>query len=299
MINGKTKVFGLFGNPVEHTISPYIHQLIYEELAYDGTYNPFYVRPGKLKNAVDGIRGLNLKGVNITVPYKVEVMAYLDEVDDLAKGIGAVNTVVPIQLDDHTDYILKGYNTDWLGLAMACDYDGIPIEGKDVVIIGAGGSARAVAFMCANRRASSILILNRTIEKAVEIKDSLERGMDELGSLKDLPIHVAGLGDLDLVKEDVVVFQTTSLGMYPKVDKTPIDDEDFFDKVDFIVDIIYNPKETIFMQMGKNHGAKVANGLGMLFFQAVKAFELWTNMTLDDDQLKNVFGKLEKFVYEK
>lgn len=300
MINGKTKVFGLFGNPIEHTISPYIHQLIYDETGYNGTYNPFFVPTGKLEDAVRGVQGMNLQGVNVTVPYKVGVMDFLHEIDEMAANIGAVNTIVPIESHDGEGRNLKGYNTDWIGLSMQCDYDQVPIEDKDVVILGAGGSARSVAFMCMKRKAKSILILNRTVEKAEIIREHVKRVagiMENDGTSVD--IQAAGLADIDLVKSGSVVFQTTSVGMHPHEDMVPIEDEGFFGKVDFIVDIIYNPKETAFMQLGKSHGAKVTNGLGMLFFQAVKAFELWTDIRLEDDQLKRVFGKLEQFVYGK
>ena len=300
MINGKTKVFGLFGNPIEHTISPYIHQLLYNETGYNGTYNPFFVPTGMLEEAVKGMKGMNIKGVNVTVPYKVSVMDYLDEVDDMAANIGAVNTIVPEYNEDKNKYRLKGYNTDWIGLSMQCDYDGIPIKNRDIVIVGAGGSERSVAFMCIRNKAKSITLMNRTLEKAEILRDHVKQVAEKDSSNSSVvAIEATELIDSSYIKEGSIVFQTTSAGMYPNVDLIPIESESFFNKVDFIVDIIYNPKETAFMRLGKSYGAKVANGLGMLFFQAVKAFELWTEIKLEKDQLERVLGELEQFIYDK
>ncbi len=284
-VNGKTKVFGLLGNPIEHTSSPFIHQLFYDELGYNGIYNPFFVPEGELENAILGMKGLSIKGLNVTVPYKVEVMEFLDRVDAMAMHIGACNTIVR----EGEDFV--GYNTDWIGLKMACDHESIPIEGKDVVIIGAGGSARAIAFMCQRESANSITILNRTVEKAEAIAAKVK------AVNQDVEIRTGGLDELDLVLEGSVAIQTTSLGMHPKVDRCPIEDDEFYSKVDFIVDIIYNPKETLFMKKGSRHGAKTMNGLGMLYFQAVKAFELWTGLKLDKGQLQRGLTKLRQYVY--
>ncbi len=291
-INGKTKVFGLLANPVEHTISPYIHEIFYEECGFNGTYNPYLVPTGKLKQAVEGMKAISIEGLNVTVPYKVEVMDYLDEIDEMASHIGACNTLVR-ELNDDGVEILKGYNTDWIGLKMACDYGNIPIKDRDVVIIGAGGSARAVAFMCQKEGAKSILLLNRTVSKADIIAEQVQKVNAETET------QTGSLEDTDLVKKGSVVFQTTSLGMHPNVDKSPIDKDEFFSNVDFIVDIIYNPKETYFMKKGSEFGVTTMNGLGMLFFQAVKAFELWSGDSMNKEQLERGMKKLDNYVYTK
>ncbi len=298
-VNGTTKVFALLGNPVEHTISPFIHSLLYKECKYNGTYNPFLVPKGQLENAINGIIALNLEGVNVTVPYKVEAMKYINEIDLVAKSIGAINTIV------RKDNMLKGYNTDWIGLKQACEYNDVLIAGKDIAILGAGGSARAAAFMSYLEGAKSITILNRTVEKAKAIISDLESYNNDKNiqtlkkSFNKTKLSYGKLNEYEKLNNKLIVFQTTSLGMYPEVDRMPIESAEFFNKVDFIVDIIYNPKVTAFMKKGKSHGVKVSNGLGMLFFQAVKAFELWTDIKLRDEQLKRVFRELENYIYTK
>lgn len=291
-INGKTKVFGLLANPIEHTLSPFIHELFYDECNYNATYNPYLVPTGKVKEAIDGMKALSIEGLNVTVPYKVEVMKYLDEIDEMAGYIGACNTIVR-QINNEGIEVLKGYNTDWIGLKMACDYGNIPIKDKDIVIIGAGGSARAVAFMCQKEGAKSLLILNRTLSKALEIAEQVHKVN------VDFQVKAASLEATQLVKKSSVVFQTTSLGMYPNVDQSSIENDEFYGNVDFIVDIIYNPKETSFMKKGKKFGVTTMNGLGMLFFQAVKAFELWSDIVMDDEQLNRGIKKLDNYVYSK
>lgn len=284
-IDGKTKVFGLLGNPVEHTLSPFLHELFYEAAGYNGTYNPFFVPKGCLRQAVESVRGLSLAGLNVTIPYKVEVMEFLDTIDPVAAAIGAVNTIVP------KNGQLVGYNTDWIGLKMACAYYNIPIRNRDCVIIGAGGAARGAVAMCLKEEAHSITILNRTVENAVQIKNSLQ-DMD-----KNIPIYVGNLDAINLIKDASVAIQTTSVGMHPYEALSPITREDFFQKVDFMVDIIYNPKETVFMTKGKKHQATVLNGLSMLFFQALKAFEYWTDITLTASQIEWCLHRLETTVY--
>jgi len=291
-INGKTKVYGLLANPVEHTISPFIHELFYEECNHNGTYNPYLVASGKLEDAIKGMKALSIEGLNVTVPYKVDVMEYLDEIDDMAAFIGACNTIVR-ELNADGREILKGYNTDWIGLKMACDHENIPVKGRDVVIVGGGGSARAVAFMCQKEGAKSLLLLNRTESKAGLIAKQVQKVNAEIS------IKTGSLEDLHLISKGSVAFQTTSLGMHPNVDKSPIENDEFFSNVDFIVDIIYNPKETFFMKKGKDFGVTTMNGLGMLFFQAVKAFELWSGIVMTKEQLDSAFEKLDNYVYTK
>lgn len=285
IIDGKTNIFGLLGNPVEHTQSPFIHQLFYEVTGYNGTYNPFFVPKGRLCQAVESMRSLSLSGLNVTIPYKVDVMEFLDEIDPLAKAIGAVNTIVP------QNGRLIGYNTDWLGLKMACAYYDIPIKGRPCVVIGAGGAARGAVAMCLKEGAGSITILNRTVEKAHEIRSVLQ----EIN--RQIPIYVGDLDAINLVADHAIAIQTTSVGMHPYEEASPISSEVFFQKVDFMVDIIYNPKETVFMTKGRKHKAKVLNGLSMLFFQALKAFEYWTDTTLTASQIEWCLHHLETTVY--
>jgi len=302
MINGKTQVFGLLGNPIEHTLSPFIHQLLYDEMEFNGTYNPFFVPEGQLEWAVKGMKGLSIKGLNVTIPYKIDVMQYLDKIDSMAEAIGACNTIV-IQEEK-----LVGYNTDWLGLKKSCEYEGIFFKDKNCVILGAGGSARAVAMMCLYSGAKSITILNRTIDKADQIRTYIERYKSTLNNVI-CPIITGEIAQTELIPPQSILFQTTSVGMHPHIDVCPIDfsvssemttkeqEKLFFLNIDVLVDIIYNPKQTQFMKLAEEHGVKTCNGLGMLFFQAVSAFELWTGLVLSEEQIKRAKQSLEVHVY--
>lgn len=285
-VNGKTKVFGLLGNPIEHTLSPYIHQLFYDELDYNGVYNPFFVPEGMIQEAIKGMKGLNIEGLNITVPNKESVIQELDDIDPITEIIGACNTIV------RTKNGLKGYNTDWIGLQMDCAFNQVSIRGKDCVIIGAGGAARGVVAFCCMEKAHSITVLNRTVERGSQLKEIVEMVNP------NLLFKCGSLEDLHLVEEGSIAFQTTTIGMYPNVQECPINNDEFYAKVDFAVDIIYNPKETLFMKKLGVYGVKSINGLGMLFFQALKAFELWTGEELNNIQIEQCMLKLKKKVYE-
>ena len=159
-IDGKTRTCGLIGNPVEHTLSPMIHNTLAKLSGHNLVYVPFPVEPGSLDKAIAGAGALNLLGLNVTVPYKSEVIRSLREIDDLARNIGAVNTLVK------TDDGYKGYNTDMEGLYRAMTSEGVKIAGEQIVLLGAGGAARAVAYLCAVKGADKVYMLNRTLSKA-------------------------------------------------------------------------------------------------------------------------------------
>ena len=166
-INGKTRVCGLIGNPVEHTLSPMIHNTLAGRLGHDLVYVPFPVAGGRVAEAVAGAAALGIAGLNVTVPYKSEVISCLKEIDPPARDIGAVNTLV------RCDGGYKGYNTDMEGLYRAMQSEGIELDGQSVILLGAGGAARAVACLCALKGAGRVWMLNRTLEKAQAVADEV------------------------------------------------------------------------------------------------------------------------------
>lgn len=284
-VNGKTRTCGLIGNPVEHTLSPLIHNSLAGELGQNMVYVPFFVEKGQLENAVKGAYGLHILGCNVTVPYKSEVIPYLAEVDELAGKIGAVNTLV------RTEGGYKGYNTDITGLLRAMKSDGVFIKDEQIVILGAGGVGRAVAFMCAANGAKKVYLLNRSIDKAKEI------AADVNGSLQVSTVEAMALADYEkLPDEKYLVIQCTSVGLAPKVEEVVIADEAFYKKVKIAYDLIYNPWETRFMKLAKKQGAEAYNGLKMLLFQAVDAFELWTGCKISDERAYKIYDLLQNAI---
>lgn len=267
MITGHTKVYGVIGNPIEHTFSPFIHNMLAEETGIDMVYASFHVKDGQLENAVKGLDGLNIQGINVTIPYKLEIMQYMDEVTTVAQNVGAMNTVVR----DGDRWI--GYNTDVFGLKMSLEREGVNLEGQSILIIGAGGAARAIAVMCAEAGAKSIVIMNRTAHKAEELAHFIRQRYE----MDTLVIEREDLeGDKLLLQEISIGIQTTSVGMSPKIDGNPLGDSKFYDQLKVAVDLIYNPGETQFLAKARAAGALTVNGLGMLYFQALMAFELWS-----------------------
>ena len=255
-INGYTRTCGLIGNPVEHTKSPNIHNTLAEEMAENLVYVPFHVPEGHVEEAVKGAYALNLLGCNVTVPYKSDVIPYLKEIDPLAEQIGAVNTLV------RTEGGFKGYNMDMPGLYRAMCEDGVKIEDEKVLILGAGGVARAVAVLLASKNAKQIIILNRTLERA-------QRIADEVNGIagRDL-VQAMVLADYEKLPEGekYLAIQATNVGMFPKVDEAVIEDEAFYQRVHTGYDLIFNPPETRFMKLVEGNGGRAFNGLKMLLY---------------------------------
>lgn len=276
-INGKTRTCGLIGNPVEHTMSPVIHNTLAKELGINLVYVPFLVEHD-LEDAVKGAYALNLLGMNVTVPYKSQVLDSLAECDELAGKIGAVNTLVRVQGG------YKGYNTDMTGLYRAMTSYGITIKNQKVVILGAGGAARAVAFLCVYYGAEKVYILNRSVEKAEAIAAEVSKAME-----RDCLVPMA-LEDYSLLPEEkMLCIQATSVGLSPNDNDVVIEDKAFYERIHTGYDLIYRPTNTRFMQLVKEQGGKAYHGLKMLLYQGVEAFELWNQVKVSEELSDKVY----------
>ena len=258
-MDAKTKLCCLIGNPVEHSLSPMIHNTLAEWLGINLAYTAFRVETEQLEEAVKGGTALGILGMNVTVPHKCNVISALNELDPLAEKIGAVNTLVS------TEGGYKGYNTDVIGLKRELSEEGIVIRDAEVIILGAGGAGRAITYLCADMGAKKIYLLNRNSDKAAELAEEINASFGPV---------VTGLG-LDeygkIPKGKYPVIQTTSVGLYPQVNAAPITEDAFYELVSAGVDIIFNPAKTEFMKRCEAHGAKTANGLKMLLYQGIAA----------------------------
>lgn len=286
MIDGNTKVCILIGNPVGHTLSPLIHNTLASICGHDLVYAACSVNPGKVKRAVEGAYELGILGLNVTVPHKIEVMDALCGVDDIAGQIGAVNTLV------RTDHGFKGYNTDIYGLERALLSEGVSIEGETVVILGAGGAARACAFLCGLRKASKVYILNRSVDKAEELATAVN---NYSGYSICTPLPLDKYESIN--EESFVALQATSIGLYPDVNRAVIEDEAFYKRVRFGFDLIYKPAETAFMKLVRRGGGECACGLKMLMYQGIAAYEMWNDTSVDDKQAGIVYSVLTEAAY--
>lgn len=283
-INGKTKTFGLIGNPVEHSLSPFIHNFISEKMGINAVYTTFKVCENEAAVAIKGAYALNIQGMNVTVPHKREALMALDEIEDLAKAIGAINTIV------RCDGYYKGYNTDIIGLKRELEDENISLKDREVVILGAGGASRAIAFLCANENAKKIIILNRTLQKAQDIaknvNDYFKKDIATAHKIEDYKEV--------LTSNEYIAIQTSSVGLHPNIEDVVISDGEFYDKLSYAVDIIYNPLETKFMSIARKHNVPAYNGLKMLMYQAIASYELWNNIKVSDDTIKELYECLEK-----
>ena len=275
-ITGKAKVFGLIGHPVEHSMSPVLHHTLADILGHEIAYVPFDVKRN-LQSAVKGAYELNIQGMNVTVPYKQEVMSHLSEIDPLAKKIGAVNTLVRCEGG------YKGYNTDMPGLKRAMEQDGVTIAGSNFYLIGAGGVARAVLLMLLENGAKHIHLLNRSVDRAADLMKTFE---------KEYRAEVT-YGDLKSYKnvslENAIAIQATNVGMYPNVEEAAIEELDFYKNIDVAYDLIFNPAVTKFMRLAETCGKRAYNGLKMLLFQGIIAYEYWNKVSVSDDAAAKVY----------
>ena len=266
VVTGKTKLCGLIGDPVEHSMSPAMHNAAFAKLGLDFCYVPFRVKPEDLPQAVAGMRALNIRGLNVTIPHKVAIIPYLDELDPLAEKIGAVNTVV------NDNGVLQGFNTDAIGFLEALIQKGMEPKGKKVVVLGAGGAGRAVSFVLAERGAH-LVILNRWLEL-----DWAEELASQLTQTFQKEVKAQELTEVNLarsLKEAYILVNATSIGMSPNIDETLVS-PDLLRPSLVVFDIVYNPVKTKLLNQAEQVGAQIISGLEMLVWQGALAFELWT-----------------------
>lgn len=286
-IDSSTKCIGLLGHPVGHSVSPAIHQALSDHFGLNLVYTAHDVEPGHLKEAVEGAYALGYLGLNVTVPYKQEVMQYCCELDPVAEAIGAVNTLV------RTENGFKGYNTDMPGLYRALEEEGVKIFGKEVILLGAGGVARAVGEMLLKYGAGWCYIYNRNVEKACDLGVELSRRAS-----RHFEVEAHALSEISKLPDgkDYVVIQATSIGMAPDCDRAIVEDPAFYEHVRVGVDLIFNPFETKFMRMTREAGGKAMNGLKMLLYQGIIAYELWNDVKVDEETAKQIYPLLESIL---
>ena len=274
-IKGSTNVVGLIGHPVEHSFSPPMHNAAFNKLNMDYVYTAFDVNPNDLKTAIVGADALNIKGFNVTIPHKIEVMKYLNEIDEVAKLIGAVNTI------DFKN--LKGYNTDGIGAIKAIG-EVTNVKNKNVVIAGAGGASRAISFYLAKYGVDQLTILNRNVEKAQKLAN------DVLDSELIDNVESDSINNMNLSDADILI-NTTPVGMHPNVDDVPIAlAGDMHDNL-VVFDAVYNPNETGFLKQAIEAGAKPVYGIKMLLYQGAESFEIWTGKKAPIDVMQEALIK--------
>ena len=263
-ISGRTRICGIIGDPIEHSMSPVMHNAAFKNKGLDYVYLPFRVKKEELGKAIEGMRALNIRGLNITIPHKVAVIQFLDELDHLADKIGAINTIV------NDNGVLKGYNTDATGFLQALLERGIEPKGKKVVILGAGGASRAISFILAEK-GSNLVILNRTWDRAKICVDRIsEIFQREATALKlDRENLTTALSKAD------ILINATSVGMSPNISETPVTSNLLKPSL-VVFDIVYNPIKTRLQREAEVAGATAISGLDMLVWQGALAFEKWT-----------------------
>ncbi|MEG0127543.1 shikimate dehydrogenase [Clostridium sp.] len=254
-------VYGLIGEKLSHSISPEIHNSIFEKTDYKGKYYIFEIEKNNLKSSIDGFRLLKIGGLNVTIPYKIDVIERMDCISDEAREIGAINT---IKFKDGKCY---GYNTDYYGFSYMFDKNNIDVKGKSTYVLGAGGATKAIIKYLRDKNASSINIVTRDVSKTK-------------GNLEFKEYNVISYEDLEKIDAGDIIINSTPLGMYPNINNCPVS-EDVIKKFKVAMDIIYNPSETMFLKHGKKWGLICENGLPMLIGQAVYAQEIFRDITID------------------
>lgn len=264
-VNSETIFYGVFGDPVRHSKSPVMLGEAFRAAGVNAVYGAFHVTPESLGSAVEGVRALGFRGVNVTIPHKVRVMDYLDEIDATASRVGAVNTIV------NQGGKLIGYNTDGIGYVRSLKEEtGSRIKDASILMLGAGGAARGVAHALAAEKPSRLWIANRSAGKAEALASELGGESECQGIAWDGIDHIIG-------KVDIIV-NTTPIGMHPNTDEMPIDPAALREGT-IVSDLIYNPLSTKLLEHAKQAGAKVHGGLGMFVYQGAYAFEYWTGMS--------------------
>lgn len=271
------ELYAVIGDPIAHSMSPAMHNDLFEVYGIDAHYHALHVQRNELAHAIKGLKAIGISGFNVTVPHKVSIMPLLDEIDPLAKSIGAVNTV------KNENGRLVGYNTDGSGYFKGLASEVPSLEDKRVLLIGAGGAARAIYFTMAYEGVKYIDITNRTIEKAENLRKDCP--YDVITAVVPIQEAEDWLGKYD------IIIQTTSIGMVPNIELKPLSLHNLRENA-FVSDIIYNPLETKLLRSAAEKGATIQNGIKMFAFQGALAFEKWTGIFPDVERMKDKVEKL-------
>jgi shikimate dehydrogenase len=285
-LNGKTVICGLMGDPVEHSVSPAMHNTAFRRLRLNYAYLPFRVSREGLPGAVQGIRALHIAGMNVTIPHKTSIIPLLDEIDPLAQRIGAVNVI------HNKGGRLSGSNTDADGFLRTIKEQGVDGRGLHAVVLGAGGASRAVCFALASL-GCEITILNRTRQKSLDCVADMEKYTGRAFSALDLNENNLAAA----LEEAGLVVNATSIGMTPHADGSPIG-RGLLKRRHIVVDIVYNPVKTRLLRDAEKAGARTIGGLDMLAWQGALSFELWTGRRAPLDIMRRAAAEAVKR-YEK
>lgn len=288
-ITGKTRLLGLIGDPIEHSISPQLHNTLCKLLDIDEVYLPFRVSADRFEKIVEGFRGLNIVGFNVTIPYKVEIMKFLDHISEEALLMGAVNTVKVV------DKKLYGFNTDGQGFIRALKNTGFNVENAKAVILGAGGAARAVGIKLAQERIKKLVILNRSKHKAEELAHLINTKIKNIA----IPAEATYNNIIDYSADCDIVINTTPVGMWPDVDESPFETPEIFRNKPFVYDLIYNPLKTKFLSVAEEYGCKILNGLEMLIYQGISAFEIWNELSVSEGIIQSLINEFKEYLNKK
>ena len=278
-------VYGLIGYPISHSLSPVMHNTAFKELGVDAVYKLFPLEEDGLDDFFNDLRDekSSIFGLNVTVPYKEKVLKYIDNISPFAQKVGAINTIVLSR-----NRKLLGYNTDGPGFLTHLTEIGFEAGGKQIVILGAGGAARAIlSVLCLiEQKPQSIRIFDIDKDKAGQLLNDFRHRFD-ISCVE----NVKSIDDLSIERADLLI-NTTPVGM--KKNDPPLLEDDLLHPGLLVYDVIYNPKETLLLRMAKAKGAKISNGLGMLFYQGVLALQHWAETQIDDDIKKKMRKKLEE-----
>lgn len=264
--------YGLLGEKLGHSVSPEIHHKVFSILNIEGAYKKFEVPKEDLSKVADSIRTLKIKGINVTIPYKRDIMPYLDSISDEAKKIDAVNTIL---LKDNKLY---GYNTDYYGFGTIINRNKVELNGKIAMILGTGGASKAVVTYLLDNKVSKLYLVSRS--------------KNVVSSYDDSRVEYATYEEIENVQGDIIV-NTTPVGMYPNIDASPVS-ENVIDNFKVLIDIIYNPRKTKFLEIGEKLNKKICGGLEMLVGQAIKSEEFWQGRKIDDKVLEEVYSYIDK-----
>lgn len=272
-MDSKRKKFGVIGHPIEHSLSPVMHNAVFRKLELDYEYSAFDVKRGELEKFIEDAKS-NFIGLNVTIPHKIAVMKFLDEIGKEAELIGAVNTI------KFKNGKTTGFNTDGIGCVKALEEAGEGIKEKRILILGAGGAARAIAFQLVLEN-SEVLISNRNMENAFKLGEDIKKKLN-----KDVELIRFSKNEIEKkLQETDILINATPVGMFPEVDKSIINPEIIPSRV-VVMDIVYNPIKTKLLGEAEKRGCKTVDGVGMFIHQGAESLRLWLGITPPVDVMR-------------